>query len=62
MVSTKEEVRKGVSGQQKAGRREEHSRNENSGCKSPGAEASAGGGGPPHHGIHGTKINLRFQE
>jgi hypothetical protein len=33
MVSTKEEVRRRASGHQKAGWREEHSRDENSGAK-----------------------------
>lgn len=40
--------------------------NENSGCKCPEAEAGllvgGGGGEPPHRDIHGTEINLWFQE
>lgn len=62
MARTKEGVRKGDSGQQKAGGREEHVINENSGCKGP--EAQAGllvGGGPPHRDICRTKINSWFQ-
>lgn len=63
MARTKEGVRKGDSGQQKAGGREGHVRNENSGCKGPEAEAGLlVWGGPPHRDIRGTKINPWFQE
>lgn len=63
MARTKEGVRKGDSGQQKAGGKEEHVINENSGYKGPEAEVGLlVGGAPPHRDIHGTKVNSWFQE